>query len=557
MLRGGGINALQEEINDLGTKFNQLLDTLNTFNKVLEEAYHQNAEDDPDLEDSLMQFKKVKVKINTHLGALNNPQESAPTLEHIKGLAKPLEDLEVLLEVLQANHQAWFENKAEQNSTQETPKAQPQNTTSTNDNTPQVKPLWKYGSNTLQAFQDYMKAKDLGSAGAWLELGKMSAEGIVLVPDNNVAMRCFEKAIELGSVQAMVELGKLYMENGDTQVVEYNSGELLEGVAVEKGLANCDDEIDADVDSYEEFLSYCHVFAGKKVQNCQQKAKELFEKAGELGEGRAYRHLGELYRQYNNFGETSEGSKAKSYEYYKKAVELLKRQAKQGDIEAHAEMGQAFVNRLWLAGKEDPDYEDENLVEKAIEAFQRAIDLDCYMGCYYLGRFHDYIKYFEGHETLEEQQKSVQVYKKGIQLGSGLCARQLVWDHATPPDFNPLMLSLMEGKSKVEIMQSYFNAFDQNIKWLKMAVSYRYYKALPLLLEYLATQPYLAKEYGFEDEEEKRLNQYERDYSTYLRFASQLGPKHWHFWNDRGVFDPSQFLGHGVAGWRLITGTLS
>ncbi|WP_104759886.1 tetratricopeptide repeat protein, partial [Helicobacter bizzozeronii] len=553
----GGGDALQEEINDLGTKFSQLLDTLNTFNKALEEAYHQSTEDDTELEDALAQFKKLKVKTSTHLNALSHATEGAQALENANRLAKSLEDLEMLLEALQANHQDWFANtpSSQTSPAQESaPKPAPQTTSS---NAPEVKPLWKYGSNTLQAFQDYMKAKDLGSAGAWLELGKMAVEGIVLYPDNHVAMRCFQKAIELGSVGAMVELGKIYMENGDTQVVEYNSGEVLEGVAVEKGLANCNDEIDSDVDSYEEFLERCHVFANKKVQNCHQKAKELFEKAGELGEGRAYRHLGELYRQYNDFGETSEGSKAKSYEYYKKAVELLKRQAKQGDIEAHAEMGQAFVNRLWLAGKEDPDYQDENLVEKAIEAFQKAIDLDCYMGCYYLGRFHDYIKYFEGHETLEEQQKSVQAYKKGIQLGSGLCARQIVWDHATPPDFNPLVLSLMEGKSKPEIMQSYFNAFDQNIKWLKMAVSYRYYKALPLLLEYLATQPYLAKEYGFEDEEEKRLNQYERDYRTYLKFASQLGPKHWHFWNDRGVFDPKQFLGHGVAGWRLITGTLS
>ncbi|BCZ17888.1 hypothetical protein NHP190003_11700 [Helicobacter sp. NHP19-003] len=134
-----------------------------------------------------------------------------------------------------------------------------------------------------------------------------------------------------------------------------------------------------------------------------------------------------------------------------------------------------------MAEKEEQDYQDENLVEKAIEAFQKAIDLDCHVGCSYLGRFYDYIKNFDGHESEQDEQKSIQAYKKGIALGSGLCARQLVWDHATPPDFNPLMLSLMEGKSKPEIIQTYFNAFDQNIKWLKMAVSYRHYKALPIL----------------------------------------------------------------------------
>ncbi|GMB96185.1 hypothetical protein [Helicobacter sp. NHP22-001] len=463
------------------------------------------------------------------------------------------------MQALQESHANLLQG-TNQNPTQATQTEQAPQTTQTtqSSNTPEVKPLWKYGANTLQAFKDYMQAKDLGSDGAWLELGKMAVEGIVLYPDNNVAMRCFEKAIELGSVQAMVELGKIYMENGDTQIVEYGSGEVLEGVVVERGLSSCEDEIDPDVESYKEFLEHCHVFADKKVQNCHQKAKELFEKAGELGEGRAYRHLGELYRRYNNFGETDEGSKAKSYEYYKKAVELFKRQAKQGDTEAWAEMGQAFVNRLRLASKEDQEYEDESLVEKAIEAFQKAIDLDCHVGCYYLGQFYTYIRCFNGHESEQEEQNSIQAYKKGIQLGSGLCARQLVFDHATR-GFNPLTLAFTEGKSKPEIIQFYyFEAFDQAIKWLKMAVSYRHYKALLDLLEYLATQPYLAKEYGFEEEEQKRLNQYKRDYDTYRKFTRELGPKHWHFYcSSGGVFNPKGFLGHGVSAWRLLTGTLS
>ncbi|WP_104707491.1 tetratricopeptide repeat protein [Helicobacter ailurogastricus] len=481
--------------------------------------------------------------------------ENTQALEQANTLSKSLEDLENLLQALQESHANLLQGI---NQTQATQTEQaPQSINATPSNAPEVKPLWKYGPNTLQAFKDYMQAKDLGSASAWLELGKMAYEGIVLYPDNNVAMRCFEKAIALGSVQAMVELGKIYMENGDTQITEYESGEVLEGVAVGKGLANCDDEIDSEVESYKEFLEHCHIFADKKVQNCHQKAKDLFEKAGELGEGRAYRHLGELYRQYNDFGETSEGSKAKSYEYYKKAVELLKRQAKQGDIEAYAEMGQAFVNRLWLASEGDQDHRDENLVEKAIEAFQKVIDLDCHVGCYYLGRLYSAIGFFEGHEREQEEQNSIQAYKKGIQLGSGLCARQLVCDHATQ-GFNPLTLGLMEGKSKPEIIQFYyFEAFDQAIKWLKMAVSYRHYKALPDLLKYLATQPYLAKEYGFEEEEQKRLNQYGRDYSTYRQLAIDLGPKNWHFWNDYGVFDVKTFLNSGVEAWRTITGTLS
>ncbi|WP_104689654.1 tetratricopeptide repeat protein [Helicobacter felis] len=428
---GGGINALQEEINDLGTKFNQLLDTLNTFNKALEEAYHQNAEDDPDFEDSIMQFKKVKVKINTHLGALNNPQESAPTLEHIKGLAKPLEDLEVLLEVLQANHQAWFENKVEQSPTQEAPKAQAQNTMSTNDNTPQVKPLWKYGSNTLQAFQDYMKAKDLGSAGAWLELGKMSAEGIVLVPDDNVAMRCFEKAIELGSVQAMVELGKLYMENGDTQVLEYGSGEAISGQDVVNALKPLGDDVESE--DYLEILKVCQVFKDKSVFGCEQKAKELFEKAVSLGEGRGYLGLAEIFMW-------DDEDRAK--EYYNQAIRLLKPQAEKGDGEAYALMGEALKESAGFSNQE------------SMQFYHRAIDLGYANGYSYLADFVYANMLGSGYTEAEKEEKRNTYYKQGAKLGSGECARGL----------RPSMENLpYEGRDSLEDFEL---AVDQSIEFM-------------------------------------------------------------------------------------------
>ncbi|WP_104759650.1 tetratricopeptide repeat protein [Helicobacter bizzozeronii] len=65
-----------------------------------------------------------------------------------------------------------------------------------------VKPLWQYGSDTKQAFKDYMEAKDKNNASAWLELGKMSLLGVVVPPDPIGAMVCFEKAKDLGSLQA-------------------------------------------------------------------------------------------------------------------------------------------------------------------------------------------------------------------------------------------------------------------------------------------------------------------------------------------------------------------
>uniref|UniRef100_UPI001FF846B6 tetratricopeptide repeat protein n=1 Tax=Helicobacter bizzozeronii TaxID=56877 RepID=UPI001FF846B6 len=380
---GGGGDALQEEINDLSTKFSQLLDTFNAFNKALEEAYHQNAEDDTELEDALAQFKKLKVKTSTHLNALSHATEGAQTLENANRLSKSLEDLEMLLEALQANHQSWFKNTPP-NPSQETPKTS-QTESTPGDNTPQVKPLWKYGSNTLQAFQDYMKAKDLGSAGAWLELGKMAVEGIVLYPDNHVAMRCFEKAIELGSVGAMVELGKLYMENGDTQILEYGSGEVISGQEVINALKPLNDDVESE--DYLEILKACQVFKDKSVFGCEQKAKELFEKAVSLGEGRGYFALGEMF-QYED--------EDRAKEYYNQAIRLLKPQAERGDGEARALLGLAFKE---VAGFDN---------QESIPFFQKAIDLGYADGYSYLARFFN--TSMLGRATTEEREEQCNAY---------------------------------------------------------------------------------------------------------------------------------------------------
>ncbi|WP_240451552.1 sel1 repeat family protein [Helicobacter felis] len=544
----GQANALQEEINDLGTKFNQLLDTLNTFNKALEETYHQNAEDDPDLEDSLMQFKKVKVKINTHLGALNNPQESAPTLEHIKGLAKPLEDLEVLLEVLQANHQAWFENKAEQNSTQETPKAQPQNTTSTNDNTPQVKPLWKYGSNTLQAFQDYMRAKDLGSAGAWLELGKMAVEGIVLYPDNNVAMRCFEKAIELGSVQAMVELGKLYMENGDTQVLEYGSGEAISGQDVVNALKPLGDEIIYSLDEdkmnqmsqealmeafekegqisedYLEIFKHCKVFQDKKVFNCHQKAKELFEKAVSLGEGRGYLELAALhvaeFQKRDNWSEDGDKWKATRREAGRichQGLESLKTQAKQGDGEAYALWGFAlyFYDNIEEGGE---------VCQQIVQLFKKSVELGYADGYYYWGDFAS---------DLGQNREALTYFKKGAKLGSGKCALWLAQQGSKSLFYHLLHEgydNLNDFRKMAEQAMAVMNELGEHIQLLEfVALTCRHHKILPELLIHLNTAQKISDQVGLGNVERCRdflKNPYETIVQTLMRskpFERDLG----------------------------------
>ncbi|WP_121022143.1 SEL1-like repeat protein [Helicobacter vulpis] len=107
-----------------------------------------------------------------------------------------------------------------------------------------------------------MQAKDLGSASAWLELGKMAVEGIVLYPDNHVAMRCFEKAIELGSTQDLVELGKVYRWNRDTQVLEYGSGEVISGQEVINALSPLKDDLESG--DYLKILEHCRDKANSK-----------------------------------------------------------------------------------------------------------------------------------------------------------------------------------------------------------------------------------------------------------------------------------------------------
>ncbi|WP_104685557.1 tetratricopeptide repeat protein [Helicobacter bizzozeronii] len=64
-----------------------------------------------------------------------------------------------------------------------------------------LKPLWQYGSNTQQAFKDYMEAKEKGDALAWLYLGVMSLQGVVVPPDpHGGAVACFLKARDLGTL---------------------------------------------------------------------------------------------------------------------------------------------------------------------------------------------------------------------------------------------------------------------------------------------------------------------------------------------------------------------
>ncbi|WP_104753118.1 tetratricopeptide repeat protein, partial [Helicobacter salomonis] len=526
---GGGGDALQEEVSDLSTKFSQLLDTLSAFNKTLEEVYHQSTEDDPELENSLTQFKKVKVKMGTHLNALSNVQAGDQSLEHITRLAKPLEDLEILSEAFQASFSSLFEtnqntHSSQTSSTQEesAPKPAPQTAPS---NAPEVKPLWKYGPNTLQAFQDYMKAKDLGSAGAWLELGKMSAQGIVLYPDNNVAMRCFEKAIELGSVGALVELGKLYIENGDTQILEYGSGEIINGQDVINALRPLNDDVESE--DYLEILKACQVFRDKSTSGCYQKAKELFEKAVSLGEGRGYWVLSNWYSWQG-------ADQNKSKEYGQKAFDLLKLQAEQGDIEACALMADVLVNAVSYSNRDGAfRLQIQSYCQKAINSGYA--DAYALLGTY-------------GYDNLEWE-RELSFYRQGAKLGSGRCALNLAGNYKyVDTDSKDWSLphaghdNLDDSRMMTEQAAALVDKLVGVIKLLEfVALTCRHHKILSWLLKYLSVVKEISRQAGLVDEMEhhKKISEasYDNVARTLMRPRAQLerdlGEAFWAQQNER------------------------
>ncbi|WP_162982219.1 tetratricopeptide repeat protein, partial [Helicobacter labacensis] len=418
---------------------------------------------------------------------------------------------------------------------------QPQNTAHTNtppnDNTPQVKPLWKYGANTLQAFKDYMKAKDTGSASAWLELGKMSAQGIVLYPDNNVAMRCFEKAIELGSVQAMVELGKIYMEN-DTQVLEYGSGEAISGQEIENTLNPLKDDLESE--DYLAILKTCQVFKDKNISNCEQKAKELFEKAVSLGEGRGYLGLARLPL----YADDEKGDEEKSLsetlkqigdrrkaakECRQKAIELLKVQAQKGDIEAYALWGKALKDIA-----KDTDEGDAKITEEeVVQLYQKAIESGYADGYDFLG------------QLLDDEDERKACYAEGAKLGSGECAISLFDCYAEPSHLKHAGHdNLDDFDLMAEQAMEFVDGLLEPIRLFEfVALTCRHHRVLPWLLKYLSIVKEVSHKarLGGVDRYQKFLKASYKSLSQTLvrpnmQLAKDLGEASWAQENERNRF---------------------
>ncbi|WP_163534719.1 hypothetical protein [Helicobacter suis] len=79
-------------------------------------------------------------------------------------------------------------------------------------------PLWYYKGDNLTAYEDYLKASQQDNAEAYLELGKMAKEGIVLPQSFLLAHSYFNKAIELGSIRALSHLGFLYLDLAEKEI---------------------------------------------------------------------------------------------------------------------------------------------------------------------------------------------------------------------------------------------------------------------------------------------------------------------------------------------------
>ncbi|WP_233710496.1 tetratricopeptide repeat protein [Helicobacter salomonis] len=301
-----------------------------------------------------------------------------------------------------------------------------------------------------------MKAKDLGSAGAWLELGKMSAQGIVLYPDNNVAMRCFEKAIELGSVGALVALGKLYnaWSDDDNQILTHGCGEPLSEQEVTNALQPLSDDVESE--DYLEILKACQVFRDKSTSGCYQKAKELFEKAVSLGEGRGCFELAELYLF---------GDREKRLKYRQKAIELLKLQAQKGDGEAYVLMG-----RVLLMSRGD-EVRDE--VE---QLYQKAIDLGYADGYGFLASMYN---------LSDHQDRKFNYSKQGAKLGSEEAARGLSVSmdelrHKGTSDLDDFELAVEQSIGLMDRLM-------ECLKWQEfVALRCRHYGLLPHFLKNLS-----------------------------------------------------------------------
>ncbi|GLH58725.1 tetratricopeptide repeat protein [Helicobacter ailurogastricus] len=530
------LTPIKEELETIKSKFYKLLNTLGNFNIALEDVYEKSEENDTELEKALVNFKRVKVRANIHLNALERATEGTQAIENTHRLSQSLEDLESLLNAVEEKHAslllqvtcAGTDQDTEASNADALRPCQRAAQTAKNINAPEVKPLWQYGANTLQAFKDYMKAKDLGNAQAWLELGKMAMEGVVLYPDHNVAIRCFSKAVELCSVEALVELGKIAKANyRGIWVLEHESGKAISGKELNDSF-----KLFGIHDHYA-ILEHCKVFKDKtlSVENSCHKARELFERATEVGEGKGFLELWKLYlRDYKRLGKTRKEGKQKAMECCKQAISLLRAQAEKGDGEAYALCGEALAFVCQEEAEGETKSREDQGYQAVMQLFEKARDLGYADAFYSMANFD--FEWVDGVGVEKDKvDRCIAYLQQGMELGSGKCACRLkeVAMHASNVNLpHAHKRDLSNYPMLVEQAMVFVDRLAQCIKLLEfVALKCRHHKALPVLLMYSRSAKKIIERLDLENVERyKKLldahNEYKRRASHLARHRHEL-----------------------------------
>ncbi len=211
-----------------------------------------------------------------------------------------------------------------------------------------TKPLWQYGRNTKQAFEDYTKALEQNDPIAWLELGKMYLQGVFVAPNPHKALEHFKKAAELGSEQAKVGQN-LINENFEEEGIKMPSKPVAfstDLVANGEGRAGLDFAFEeCEVEFYEEII-------------------DTLKKQAESGDAQASAWLGLYMINAGSLEESPYWYLEESYEhddrlrlYSNRAYDAMQKAIKGGYIQAY-----------YFLGGEELLYEDRSKILNENEA---------------------------------------------------------------------------------------------------------------------------------------------------------------------------------------------
>ena len=280
------------------------------------------------------------------------------------------------------------------------------------------------------------KAADAGSVEALLLLGMVYSSGNYgVTPDPAKTMAAYERAIEANSVDATVALGRLLLTTDFTPEGQARAIELLNKGASE-GRADAINELGAiyargrgvPADAGRAMRYYAMgILAGDRpslvaagdllrfgatdLPADPMLARELFERAGVIGDLGARRRLAEMHLR-------GEGTAADPL----KSVELFTELAENGDISSFITLGDLFARGEFVPADG----------AKAVGYYERAAAAGNAAGILRLAEI-----YFNGAPGIEaDPDKGIQHYQRAIEMGSTAAMRALANIHLAG-DFVP------------------------------------------------------------------------------------------------------------------------